>query len=222
MCCARECGRTRRNVYFIVQAIAYNTCIHINYVLLVWFLLPHTVVTVSLSPSSYVVYEEDGSVTVQLVKSGETQLPVEVLLSTVDGTASGKHCYYIINIRLYRLTLGYVCDIYSLTKCNYVSCVLIAPGDFVGVTNDIITFLADQTVLTAAVVLVDDVIAEEEEEFLFVSLSSSSQGVRVGEGDATITVRDRDSEWGRWEKIRRNVCASGEFELMCPITGIKT
>ena len=64
---------------------------------------PHTVVTVSLSPSSYVVYEEDGSVTVQLVKSGETQLPVEVLLSTVDGTASGKQCYYIINIRLYRL-----------------------------------------------------------------------------------------------------------------------
>ena len=73
---------------------------------------PHTVVTVSLSPSSYVVYEEDGSVTVQLVKSGETQLPVEVLLSTVDGTASGKHCrVYILYsatvsqlyIRLYRL-----------------------------------------------------------------------------------------------------------------------
>ena len=75
--------------------------------------------------------------------------------------------------------------------------------------------------LTAAVVLVDDVIAEEEES-LFVSLSSSSQGVRVGEGDATITVRDRDSEWGQWENFRRNVCARGEFELMCPITCIKT
>ena len=43
----------------------------------------------SLSQSSYLVSEEDGQVTVQLVKSGQTQLPVEVLLSTVAATASG-------------------------------------------------------------------------------------------------------------------------------------
>ena len=49
-----------------------------------------TEVTVSLSQSSYVVYEEDGQVMLQLVKSGDTELPVEILLSTVTGTASGK------------------------------------------------------------------------------------------------------------------------------------
>ena len=44
----------------------------------------------SLSPLSYTVDEEDGQVTVTLVKSGETELPVEVLLSTLPGTASGR------------------------------------------------------------------------------------------------------------------------------------
>ncbi|CAI8022690.1 Endothelin-converting enzyme 1 [Geodia barretti] len=57
-------------------------------------------VTVSLSQSSYVVSEEDGEVTLQLVKSGETELPVEVLLSTVTGTASAPGDFTAVSDRV--------------------------------------------------------------------------------------------------------------------------
>jgi hypothetical protein len=46
-------------------------------------------VSVSLSASSSVVFEGQGSVEVQVALSGETHLPVTVLLSTRDGSATG-------------------------------------------------------------------------------------------------------------------------------------
>ena len=55
-----------------------------------YFYLSPQVVSICLSPSSSVVFEDDGLISVQLVKSGQTQLPVTVILSTVDGTATGK------------------------------------------------------------------------------------------------------------------------------------
>ena len=47
---------------------------------------------------------------------------------------------------------------------------------------------------TAAVVLVDDVTAEEEESFLLSLSSPTSQRVGVDDGETTITIRDTDSE----------------------------
>ena len=78
--------------------------------------------TVSLSQSSYVVSEEDGEVTLQLVKSGETELPVEVLLSTVTGTASGRdnrttdttQCSLILRVN------SHIVQIHCLDKTTYM------------------------------------------------------------------------------------------------------
>ena len=75
-------------------------------------------------------------------------------------------------------------------------CVPVAPGDFTAVSDRVITFSAQQTSLTTTVNLMDDIIAEDEESF-FVSLSipATQGGVGIGQAQATITVRDRDSKY---------------------------
>ena len=53
-----------------------------------------TEVSVSISVTSSVISESTESVVVQVTLTGETQLPVSVLLSTLDGSASGERYAY--------------------------------------------------------------------------------------------------------------------------------
>ena len=83
--------------------------------------------------------------------------------------------------------------------CTFLSEMLfvlpnVAPEDYTGVSDRVLTFSAGQSSLTTTVDLTDDDRAEDTESFSL-SLSSSSQGVEVGETEATVTVRDGDSEY---------------------------
>ena len=71
-----------------------------------------------------------------------------------------------------------------------------APSDFTARINDVITFPADQMMMSSIVTILDDVIVEEDEVFhltLTVPPGALSR-VRVTEGETTITIRDTDSE----------------------------
>ena len=81
-------------------------------------------------------------------------------------------------------------------QVSTVNATATAPHDFTAITDDIITFSANQSSVLVTVALVDDVIAEEEEEFsVRLSLvSESPPGVRLRERETSITIRDSDSE----------------------------
>ena len=70
-----------------------------------------------------------------------------------------------------------------------------AESDFIAVNSDVITFLANETLLSATVSIVDDTTVEDDETFYLTLATDTANGVRIENEETTITIRDMDSKY---------------------------
>ena len=69
-----------------------------------------------------------------------------------------------------------------------------APNDYTAIDSDVITFLANQTSVTATVTIVNDVIAEDDEIFYLMLTTDIPRGVIADDRETIITITDTDSK----------------------------
>ena len=150
-------------------------------------------VSVSLSLQFATYNESDDSIDVQILKTGQTVLPVTVLLSTVAGSAAGEHSASIAcSLRAVERYDSFQWNMIS-EYCHFSPP---APNDFAAKTDEEITFSPSQTSRTSNVSLENDDIAEDEESFQLTLTrpADSPQGLEIAEGVVTVYLRDADSE----------------------------
>ena len=136
-----------------------------------------TVVSVRFNANIYFAMESNGSVTVDLERVGDSDVSVEVLLTTVAGTAEGE-----------------------LLLCHFEGlCLsllfLLANVDFEIVTFQEVVIIPSESFKMVSIPIINDEIREEMEQFTVqLSLPSGSTGVVLDQDSATVHIVDEDRE----------------------------
>jgi len=150
---------------------------------------------VEFSPALYEVSESQGAANFSVVLRTPSALPVTVLFSTEEGTASGVHCIDI--------NVCCVCPYARIfLKLQYRDSrispsPLLVSSDFTARQNVSVTFLANQTVQTVSVSVRNDQVYEAVEMFRgCLALVQGSMRVVLGVATAAVTISDDDGELG--------------------------
>ena len=133
-------------------------------------------VIIEFSPATYIVPEGENRA-LRIVKLGESEVNVSVLISTVDGTAMG------------RLKLRAESSPHSHCSDDCVSVSLPAPSDYTSIPAVNVTFAPEQTEQLVLLTTIPDSTVEGRESLSAV-LSDASAGVTIRRETANITITE--------------------------------
>ena len=162
-------------------------------------------VEIGFDPTSYTVNEHDGTVALIVRKTGQSEIPVTVDISTSADTAGSMHtCPYNWVSFTFTQTSHFHLSSFSFSPFSSHSLYLtflpptlntsssIAPGDFTGISRTLTFPAGGDDVIQVQVPIINDTIAEGREEF-FANLDNvDPNDVNLGEDTATIMIINND------------------------------
>ena len=135
-------------------------------------------VALRFTADSYTVVESNGSVSVELEKVGESDINVDVLLTTMASTAEGE----VLPTKL--------------RACFYHHCLCSANLDFEIMTSQEVVVTPSESFQTVSILIINDDMREEVEQFTVqLSLPSDSTGVVLDQDSVPVYIVDEDSEY---------------------------
>ena len=136
------------------------------------------VVALMFTVDTYTAVESNGSITVVLEKTGDSDVSVEVLLSTMAGTAEGELLCANSKVSFYH------------------QCLCSGNVDFEVMTSQEVVVISSASFHLVSIPIINDDIREEVEQFTVqLSLPSGSTGVVLDQDSATVEIVDEDSEY---------------------------